>query len=367
MNGRILDLKRPARPLTEGFDGRVLRAHGGGGSATRDLLEAIVFPRLSNLRLDERGDSAVWSPELKPGERLAFTTDAFVVTPLEFPGGDLGRLAVCGTVNDLAVSGARPQAISLALILEEGLPFDTLRRLVDSARSAAEEAGVEIVTGDTKVIESRGDAGCFAVTSGIGVIPSGRNLSLRKIRPGDAIIVTASIANHGTAIMAARDGIGFSGDISSDAMPLNGLVEGFLRAVPDTRFLRDATRGGVSGVVCEVAESTEHNVRLRESALPIRPGTRAALELLWLDPLDVANEGVLIAIVPGTAANFALEALRSDPAGREAAIIGSILDGSNHGDLSRNDMSRGHAELETSTGGRRILVPPYGDKLPRIC
>lgn len=353
MNGS----KRNAMPVIEGLEGRVLRAHGGGGAATRELLEKLIYPRLSNRRLDERGDAAIWAPAWNAGERIAFTTDGYVVTPLEFPGGDLGRLAVCGTVNDLAASGARPMAISLALILEEGLPFETLRRLIDSARSAAEEAGVEIVTGDTKVIESRGEAGCLAATSGIGLVPLGRQLSLRKIRPGDAVIATATIANHGAAILAARDGIGFTGDIASDAAPLNHLVERLLAAIPSTRFLRDATRGGVAGVVCDIAEATEWRVVLREVALPIRTGTRAALELLGLDPLETANEGVMIAIVPGDDAESALEVLHRDPLGRDAAIIGTVLDGP----------SGGRAEIETIAGGRRILVPPYGEELPRIC
>lgn len=335
----------------------VLRAHGGGGTATAALLDARVFAHLRDPRLLARGDSAVWDEPLAPGARLAMTTDAYVVTPLFFPGGDLGRLAVCGTVNDLAVAGARPLALSLALVLEEGLPLDVLDRLVASAAAAAVEAGVGIVTGDTKVVEAgRAGGGAFAVTSGVGAVPPGRLLSTESIRPGDAVLLTGPVADHGVAVMVAREDLGLSGDLRSDSAPLSTLVEALLAAAPGTRFIRDATRGGVATVLCDVARAAGLAVDVEEGAIPIRPPTRAALEILGLDPLTVANEGVLVAFVPPGEAEAAVSAARAHPRGAFAARIGTV-----------RDAPAGRVVLATAAGGRRIVLPPYGEELPRIC
>ncbi len=338
------------------MSGKILRAHGGGGTAMSELLEKHVFPRLANDRLGARADAAVWGEAVPEGARLAMTTDAYVVSPLFFPGADLGRLAVCGTVNDLAVCGARPVALSLALILEEGFPTGDLDRLMDSVAAAAREAGVEVVTGDTKVVERGAGNGCYAVMAGVGIVPPGRSLDVRSIAPGDAILLSAPVADHGVAVMAARNGIDLRGEVRSDAAPLASLVESLLEAAPGTRFLRDATRGGVSAVLSETAATAGRPVEIEETAVRVRPATAAALSLLGLDPLAVANEGVIVAVVPDAEAAAALRAMRGHERGREAARIGTV-----------GEDAPARVVVRTAIGGRRILVPPYGEELPRIC
>ncbi|RMH57237.1 MAG: hydrogenase expression/formation protein HypE [Candidatus Hydrogenedentota bacterium] len=336
--------------------GVVVRAHGGGGSAMADLLEGFVFPKILKKREEPLDDAAVWTEKLEPGARLAMTTDAYVVTPIFFPGGDLGRLAVCGTVNDLAVSGAVPRALSLALILEEGFELKKLERLMESAAEAAAEAGVSIVTGDTKVVERGAGNGCYAVSAGMGIVPPGRNLSIRRCSPEDRIIVTSFLGDHGTAVMAARNNVDVPKEVRSDVAPLTGLVEALLEAVPETRFLRDATRGGLSSVVCDLAREAEVGVELEEEEIPVRPETAAALSIFGIDPLATANEAVIVAVVPHDSAEKALDVLRGHPYGRNAAIIGRL-----------SSENPGRVVLKTTVGGRRILTTPYGEELPRIC
>ncbi|MHC4942232.1 MAG: hydrogenase expression/formation protein HypE [Planctomycetota bacterium] len=332
---------------------RIVLAHGGGGELTRRLLEERVLPRLSNDLLDPLFDSAIL-PAVKG--RLCLTTDAFVVQPLEFPGGDIGRLAVCGTVNDLAVMGARPVALSLALVMEEGLSFDMLDRIVTSIAAAAEEAGVPIATGDTKVVErSRGD-GLTITTAGVGELSEETRLEPGRIEPGDGIIISGRIAEHGLAVMAAREELNIATEIESDAAPLDGLVNTLLDAGGDVKFLRDPTRGGVAGVVADLVEDTGLGLEIEEERLPLSAACRHTCELLGLDPLTVANEGKIMAVVGEKDIEQALEALRAHPLGKEAKCVGRML---------AEDLPL--AELITAIGGRRIIQRPYGEELPRIC
>jgi hydrogenase expression/formation protein HypE len=340
-------------PLVNARKSRVLLAHGGGGQLMDELLEEVVRPSLANPLLDGMEDSAVCDVG---GARVAFTTDGYVVQPLRFPGGDIGRLAVCGTVNDLAVCGAEPRWISLALIIEEGFSTQELGEIMGSVARAAGEAGVEVVTGDTKVV-ARGQAdGLYITTAGMGVVPAGVSLGVGRVEPGDAILLSGTIADHGLAVMLQReDEASIRSDLASDAAPLNGLTRALL-GVADVRFMRDATRGGLSGVLADLAERSGRRLRVDEAAIPIRSETAYAAEMLGLDPLDVANEGKLVAVVPGAEAARALEALRAHELGRDAAIIGRV-----------GDEGDGLCELETDVGGSRVLQKPYGEELPRIC
>jgi hydrogenase expression/formation protein HypE len=333
------------------FD-RVSLAHGGGGQLTDQLLGDVVWPRLSNPLLDELLDSGIVANQ--PG-RPALTLDSFVVKPLFFPGGDLGRLAVCGTINDLAVSGARPLGLALGMILEEGLDRSVLERVLDSVAQASREAGVSVITGDTKVV-GRGQAdGIFLTTAGIGIIPEGRILHPKKISPGDVILISGTIADHGLAVMLARQMPDLQSALQSDAAPLNGLIETLLAQVPATLFLRDPTRAGLAGVASDLAKSTGHLIVLDETRIPILPQTRHAAEMLGLDPLEVANEGKVFVVVHPEDAELALAALRSHPYGEKSQIIGRVEKGP------------ARCEILTAIGGRRILQKPYGEQLPRIC
>lgn len=332
---------------------RVKIAHGGGGELMRQLIERHIAPILIDERLAPLTDGAVvaWdSPE------VVFTTDSFVVTPLEFPGADIGRLAVAGTVNDLAVMGARPVALSLAFILEEGLPMALLDRVVASIAATAKEANVEIVTGDTKVIERRSEApGLFINTAGIGRRFTGARLGMERISVGDCIMVNGHIAEHGLAILSARDGLSFETRLRSDAAPLGHMIAGLLSEV-DVKFLRDATRGGVAGVLADICDGSGFSVEIEEQSIPITSVARHASEMLGLDPLAVANEGKIICVVAGEQCEKALATLKSNSYGRNAACIG-VITGS-HPPL---------VEFLTRNGGRRIVQRPYGEELPRIC
>ena len=332
---------------------RVVLAHGGGGQLTEALLKESVFPRLQNPLLDPLDDSALL-PTTGP---VAFTTDSYVVQPLEFPGGDIGRLAICGTVNDLAVCGARPSWLSLGLIIEEGLELEVLRRVLDSIASTAREAGVHVVTGDTKVV-ARGQAdGLYVNTAGVGMLRPNLQLGVRYCRPGDAILVNGTMADHGMAVMLQREGGShIESDLESDVAPLGGLIEDLLEAAPGTRFLRDATRGGLAGVVADLAAASGYHVALDEEAIPLRAATQYAAEMLGFDPLTVANEGKVVAVVPDEEKERALEAMRAHEYGRDAAIIGQM-----------GEERDGLCDLLTYVGGRRIVQKPYGEDLPRIC
>jgi hydrogenase expression/formation protein HypE len=331
----------------------VLAAHGGGGEMTRRLLEERVLPKLSNPVLDALTDGAVM-PAVQG--RICFTTDAHVVQPLEFPGGDIGRLAVCGTVNDLAMMGAKPLALSLALVLEEGLSLATLERILDSIAAAAKEACVPIVAGDTKVVEhGRGD-GMHVTTAGIGVVREGLAVGAERIRPGDAVILSGNIAEHGLAVMVAREKLGIATSVRSDVAPLAEMVERILDSGADVRFLRDPTRGGLAGVVADLAEASGLTIEVNEEDVPLTPAARHIAELLGLDPLTVANEGKLVAVVGAADVDRTLAACRASPYGARAAVIGRVV-----------ESTPPLAELATRAGGRRIIMRPYGAELPRIC
>ena len=334
-------------------DERIVLAHGGGGELTRRLLAEHILPPLANDLLNPLTDSAVLD---RPAGRLCLTTDAFVVQPLEFPGGDIGRLAVCGTVNDLAVMGAVPKALALALVLEEGLEMAVLERIVESIASSAEEASVVVATGDTKVIEHRGSGGMTITTAGVGELADGAELAAAGIESGDAILLTGRIAEHGLAVMSAREGVRFRTGLVSDVAPLNSLAQALLGA-GGVRFLRDPTRGGLAGVLADLAEETSRCIEIDEVAVPLSPAARHAAEMLGLDPLTIANEGKIVAVVAADAAESVLAAGRAHPLGADAAVIGHV------GDPSDWPL----VELLTRAGGRRIVQRPYGEELPRIC
>jgi hydrogenase expression/formation protein HypE len=339
---------------------RVLLGHGSGGQLSADLVRRLFVPGFGNDVLAALEDQATVSLDGRhngaKGSRLAFTTDSFVVRPLFFPGGDIGRLAVHGTVNDLAVGGARPLFLSAAFILEEGLPLADLQRIVASMRRACDEAGVAVVTGDTKVVDRGKGDGVFITTSGVGLVPEGRSLSIRAARPGDRVLVSGTLGDHGVAIMSVREGIEFETVLESDSAPLTDLVRVMLEACPGIRCLRDPTRGGLSSALNELADASGVGVVLTEAAIPLRPEVRAACEMLGLDPLYVANEGKLIAVVPPADADRVLAAMRGHPLGRDAAVIGEIVD--DH---------PGMVVMRSLVGGERVVTMLAGEQLPRIC
>lgn len=346
-------------PLTN-YD-RVLLGHGSGGKLTAELIERVFLPQLGNDVLNGMEDQATlrWSDGSGNGvnlPRMAFTTDSFVVKPLFFPGGDIGKLAVHGTVNDLAVGGATPLYLSAAFILEEGLPMDDLKRIVSSMRAACEEAGVQLVTGDTKVVDRTTGDQLFITTTGIGRVPFDRQLSIQNARPGDKILVSGTIGDHGIAIMSVREGIEFETVLESDSAALNGLTQVMLEKCPAIRCMRDPTRGGVSSALNELAMASRVGVRLDESVIPIRPEVRAACEMLGLDALYVANEGKLLAVAPPEEAEPLLAAMRRHPLGQNAAIIGEAV-----------DEHPGMVVMRSLIGGERVVSMLAGEQLPRIC
>ncbi len=337
----------------------VVLGHGSGGTLSRQLVEKVFLPAFSNPVLDALEDQAVLDPALlgTRGGRIAITTDSFVVRPIFFPGGDIGSLAVHGTINDLAVGGAEPICIAAAFILEEGLALDDLRRICASMQDACRTAGVALVTGDTKVVDrGKGDQ-VYITTTGLGVIPTDRpSISAKNARPGDRILVSGTLGDHGIAIMSVREGISFETQLLSDSAALNGLTRAMLSASPRIHCMRDPTRGGVSSALNEIAAASRVGMKLVESALPIRPEVRAACEMLGLDPLYVANEGKVIAIVPPDDAAAVLAAMRSHPLGRDAADIGEVV----------NDHP-GIVTLKSLIGGERVVAMLAGEQLPRIC
>ncbi len=332
---------------------KIVLGHGSGGHLSANLLRDVFLPLFSNPVLDRLDDQAILDIG---GARLAFTTDSFVVKPLFFPGGDIGSLAVHGTVNDLAMGGATPLYLSAAFIIEEGFPLETLRAVATSMSAAAAAAGVTIVTGDTKVVERGKGDGVFISTTGIGVVPQGVRLSANKARPGDVVILSGSIGDHGTAIMASRENLEFETTIVSDSAALHILVADMLAVSDQLRCLRDPTRGGLSSTLNEIAERSGVSIRIEEKKIPVHEEVRGACELLGLDPLYVANEGKLVAIVAPEAANDVLAAMRRNPLGEEAAIIGVV--GREHPGL---------VTMRTAFGSSRIVDLLPGDQLPRIC
>lgn len=336
-------------------DSHVTLSHGGGGKAMRDLIESVFT---SVFQPDGNEDQArLTHPSLtEPGARLAMTTDGFVVDPIEFPGGDIGKLAVCGTVNDLAVGGARPLWLSAAFIIEEGIEIALLRRIVATMAEAARAAGVRIVTGDTKVVARGAADKVFITTTGVGVIPPGRNLAAAQIRPGDAVIVNGVLGDHGATILAARGEMALSSDIQSDCQALNGLMEAVLAAAPDTRAARDATRGGLASALNEMADEAGVSVLLQEDRIPLRTDVRGVCEILGLDPLYLANEGTLVLFAPPNQAEAALTAMRNTAAGCDACIIGQVT-----------ERRATAVSMTTLFGGTRIVDMLLGEQLPRIC
>ena len=349
---RIEAFRRRAPRLREST---ITLAHGAGGKSSAALLEAVFLPAFQGEGpAAEQGDAAILSPPA--GMRLAFTTDSYVVKPMQFPGGSVGDLAVNGTVNDLAMVGARPLALSVAFVLEEGLSVEVLRDIVADMAAAATKAGVSIVTGDTKVVDRGAADGLFITSAGVGVIPNGIVLGAAKVQVGDVLLVSGPIAEHGMAVMLARGDLAIDADIRSDTAPLYELVEALLAAAPGTRWMRDATRGGVGTVCNELARDSNLTVVLEEADLPIKGSVAGACELLGIDPLYVANEGRFVAVVPADQVEAGLGAVRAHPAGAEAARIGEI-----------RAEPPGIVVLVTPFGGTRIVDMLVGDPLPRIC
>ena len=332
-------------------------AHGSGGRAMHELVDQLIRQVFSNPLLDQGEDQArIPLAELNAlGNRLAFTTDSYVVTPLEFPGGNIGTLAINGTVNDLAVGGATPLYLSCGFIIEEGLALETFKRILTAMRSAADAAGVAIVTGDTKVVQRGGADQLFINTAGVGVIADGFNPSASGAQVGDVVIVNGYLGDHGAAILNARGDLALDADIASDCAPLNRLVAAMFAACPAIHCLRDATRGGLATVLNEFAERSQVNIVLDEAQLPIRQPVRGMCEILGLDPLYLANEGKLVAIVPAAAAEAVLTAMRQIPEGQDACRVGQVTAG------------KGHVILQTGFGGERIVDMLPGEQLPRIC
>lgn len=334
---------------------QIVLAHGGGGELMQSLIKDHILPKLGSAcapGLEKLTDGAVLG---RMSGDLVLTTDAFVVTPVEFPGGDIGRLAVCGTVNDLAMMGARPVALSLSLVVEEGTSLDLLDRVLNSIAQAADEAGTCIATGDTKVIERR-DGGMILTTAGVGERIAEAKIDIERIAPGDCLLINGGIAEHGLAIMAVREGFEFETELRSDAAPLNGLVEAVLISEYDVKFMRDPTRGGLAAVFADITEETGLSVEIDEAALPVSTTARHAAELLGLDPLTVANEGKCLMCVSEEHGDEVLSLMRKHPLGTEAAVIGRVT-----------DVSPSLVEMLTVAGGRRVVQRPYGEELPRIC
>jgi len=346
-----IDRARRRRPRVR--EERITMSHGSGGKATHTLIEAIFLDAFRNPLLEPLEDAA----QLQVGgSRIALTTDSYVVSPLFFPGGDIGDLAVNGTVNDLSVAGATPLYLSAGFILEEGFPVADLNRVTESMRAAAAAAGVHVVTGDTKVVQRGKADGCYINTAGIGLIERDVTLGVANAQPGDAILVSGPIGDHGITIMLARGELDIEADICSDTAPLNGLVTGLLDAVPGVRAMRDATRGGVATILNEIARAAGVGVLVSEDDIPVRAEVRGASELLGIDPMYVACEGRLVAVVPDQDAGAAIAALRAHPLGEQAAVIGHV-----------RAEQPGIVQLKTAFGGTRIVDLLVGDPLPRIC
>jgi len=331
----------------------VLLAHGGGGKLTQQLIEKMFLPAFGNSLLGSRHDGAVFDIS---SPRLAFTTDSYVVHPLFFPGGDIGTLAVNGTVNDLAMCGARPLYLSAGFIIEEGLPMDTLWRVVQSMALAAKDAGVQIVTGDTKVVDRGKADGVFINTAGVGAVESRHVISPSSVNPGDAILLNGDIGRHGIAIMALREGLEFESTIMSDCAPLSGIVLSLLAEGTEVHCLRDLTRGGLASALVEIAEASRLHLEIHESAIPVLEDVQGACEILGFDPLYVANEGRFVAFVPAREAEQALKQMRAHPLGQQANVIGTV-----------SADNPGLVTMKSRIGATRIVDTLSGEQLPRIC
>jgi hydrogenase expression/formation protein HypE len=340
------------------MDTEVMLGHGSGGTMMKRIIDEVFFAAYAGEEL-LRGDDAAVLPAPKPGERLAYSTDSFVVTPHFFPGGDIGKLAVCGTVNDVATSGAVPQYLSCGFVLEEGYPIEDLKRICHTMAETAAEAGVHLVTGDTKVVNRGHGDGVFINTSGIGFVPEGVDLSGAYCKPGDKVLVSGTLGDHGITIMSCREELSFTADVESDAAPLNHLIASVIAAAPGVRCFRDPTRGGLASTLNELASQSQVDMVIDEDAVPVKDTVRGACEMLGYDVMQVANEGKMVCVVPADQADAALAAMKADPHGADAAIIG---------DVAEMQPDRGSKVfLKNAFGGRRILDMLVGEQLPRIC
>lgn len=340
------------------MDETVLLGHGSGGTMMKRIIDEVFFEAYAGDEL-LKGDDAASLPAPALGERIAYSTDSFVVTPHFFPGGDIGKLAVCGTVNDVATSGARPRYLSCGFILEEGFPVADLKKICSSMAEMAREAGVRIVTGDTKVVNRGHGDGVFINTSGIGFIPEGVELSGTLCRPGDKILVTGTLGDHGITIMACREELSFNADVKTDAAPLNHLIADVLDSAPDTRCFRDPTRGGLASTLNELASQSNVDFVVEEDAIPVKDAVRGACEMLGYDVYQVANEGKMVCVVPADQAQAALEAMKRSPYGADAAIIGEVVE--------KPEDRAPRVSLRTGFGALRIMDMLVGEQLPRIC
>ena len=338
------------------LDSTVQLGHGSGGAMMKRLIDQVFLEAFEAPELHAGNDSGVAA--LPPTGRIALSTDTFVITPHTFPGGDIGRLAVCGTVNDVATSGAHVRYLSCGFIIEEGFPLADLERICLSMAATAREAGVAIITGDTKVVERGSADGMYINTAGVGEVPEGVELSGAACRPGDAVLVSGTLGDHGIAIMSVREGLAFSTSIESDAAPLNHLVADVLAAAPRTRCFRDPTRGGLASTLNEFASASQVAIEVEEDAVPVKPEVRATCDMLGYDPLQVANEGKMVAVVPHEEADAALAAMRANPYGADAAIIGTVQEAPEAGP---------RVTVRTPWGSTRILDMLVGEQLPRIC
>jgi hydrogenase expression/formation protein HypE len=341
-------------PVPLPHDEAVVLGHGSGGRMTQRLIETIFYPPFENPILMRGDDAAVVRPP--EGGRLAVSTDSHIVSPLFFPGGDIGRLAVCGTVNDLAMMGARPLWLTAAFILEEGLPIKLLSKVANSMKAAADESGITIIAGDTKVAERGKADGLFINTSGVGWIPDGRDVHAGNAKPGDAVLLSGTLGDHGIAVLAQRGELAFEAAIASDIAPINHLVEAMFAASQDMHVLRDPTRGGLATALNEIARLSQVEIHLEEPSIPVHPSVSAACEMLGFDPLHVANEGKLVAFVPEKDSRAVLNAMRAAPYGADACRIGSVFDDPN-----------GRVLMRTAVGGTRVVSVLAGEMLPRIC
>ncbi len=331
---------------------KVLLAHGSGGRLTRDLIEKIIVPVFDNSELGRLGDTSALS---ETGNRMVMTTDSYVVTPLFFPGGDIGKLAVCGTVNDLATAGAKPVALSVGFIIEEGFSFESLEKILLSMKKTADSVPVPLITGDTKVVEKgRGD-GVYVNTTGIGTVPDGIDLTPERIEPGDVVLINGPVGSHEASIICARNDFTLGGEIKSDCAPLYSLMESVLGAVPDVKCARDPTRGGIVSVLAELVESSGYGVTLDEEKIPVLEQVDSVCEILGMDPFIMANEGKMLIIVSDEKAGACLEAMRSVPGFKESIPIGNVHAG------------KARLTLKTPYGTNRVLTMPIGNQLPRIC
>ncbi|HWQ84443.1 MAG TPA: hydrogenase expression/formation protein HypE [Anaerolineales bacterium] len=344
----------PSCPLPLPHHDRIILGHGSGGKLTDELISRLFYPCFDNPALRQGNDSAALS--LENGARIAVSTDAHVVSPLFFPGGDIGRLAVCGTVNDVAMSGAIPRYLTAGFILEEGLEVSLLGKVIESMRDAAAEAGVQIAAGDTKVVQRGKADGLYITTAGIGILPAGRQIGGAQARPGDVVLLSGPLGDHGIAVLAARGELGFETDIQSDAAPLNHLIAAMLAASPNVHVLRDPTRGGLGTTLNEIAGQSQVGIQIDENAIPVRPAVAAACEMLGFDPLYIANEGKLVAIVAAQDAELILEVMHRTRYGEDAVRIGEVL-----------PAPAGRVLLRSRIGGVRLVERLSGELLPRIC